>query len=129
MLDAIARLDQSICARKPSGRRTNLAMQERIECQPEPAARCSRVITRRQVSAVATFEDGLKFCIAARHIRRGPERLEVVPTEGLRLICAYKGSVSVTPPALLEEMARFGKHIAHARIFHQATFVANRENS
>ncbi len=97
VLDAVDRLDQPAAAGDPSVRGAELAAQERAERQPESGARSARRFAGRGVGPVKPFERALELELAAGHVGRDSEPLEIIGLEGPGAIDVRERREGVVP--------------------------------
>ena len=115
LLDAVRllMLEHTLSAREPPCRARRVAVEQKVDAEPERASHGRERLPAVEVGAVSAFERALLLLIAADHVGGGREQLQVLGGERGSAIGASQRPVRVRPGALLEERATALEIIGH----------------
>jgi hypothetical protein len=115
LLDAVPRLalDQPLGACEPAAGSACLPCEEELNPDPEGTARRAQGLTRFHVALVGPLEHGDRLLVAAQHVGRGRQQLEVLRPERLRAVSVRQRFVGAHPRLCRIELTPAGGGAAH----------------
>jgi hypothetical protein len=99
VLDALTRLtfEEALRAREPAGRGGRLPSKHQVPADPERAARGARRLAGVQMGAMSTLQAAHVLVVAAEHVGRPREQLDILRAQRGRLIDSRQNLVGIRP--------------------------------